>query len=114
MADDHYFTYSAVCTGEGHTTMESGISSLPITTWTIDKDRDTYWYEPGWKLVTVAGESPTAVVADITTGGVAAQTGGGSGAEGVKATSTQAAGASEVTAWVNAVAVMVAAVAMAI
>ena len=112
MTDDHYFTYSAVCTGEGHTTMESGISYLPLETWTIDKNR--YWNEPGWKLVTVAGESPATVVADTITGGAAAQTGSGSGAEGAKATSTQAAGASEVTAWVNAVVVMVAAAAMAI
>lgn len=112
MNSDHYFTYRAVCSYEGHSNIRSSLnSSLKENTKTYGMD------EPGsgWSLVTVVGESPSAAVAS-TTSGAAAQTGSGSGyrTEEAKATSTQAAEASEVTAWVNAVVVVAAAAAMAV
>lgn len=110
---DHYFTYSAVCSFEGKSSLSSGVSST-MTSWTLDQDADLRTYRPFWNVVTVVGESPSPAMASATlTAAVSAQTGSGSGTEGDQATSTQVAGASEVTAWVNAVVVVAAAAAIA-
>lgn len=67
------------------------------------------------------GESPNAAAATVTSSGVdanatgePAQVGSVSGTEGAKPTSTQAARASEVTAWVNAMVVIAAGAAVMI
>lgn len=60
---------------------------------------------------TILGE---AAAATTTATDGAVQTGGGSGTEGSKNTSTQTAGAAEVTVWVNAVVVVGAVAALAL
>lgn len=72
----------------------------------------------GWKVLTVLGETPAAAVATATSSGAtekptrdAAQTRSGSETPGDQSTSTQTAGTSAVTAWVNSVVVVVAAAA---
>lgn len=107
---DHFFTYSADCSYEGHSGLRIGGVSNILTSYTTPEKSDY-----GWNLVTVVGEKPatnTDTVSKATE--VALQTGSGSRTEVEKPPSTQAAGASEVTAWVNAVVVVAAAAAMAI
>ena len=85
-----------------------------VWSWTLAQDTDPEMYKPGWHMVTVVGESPSPAAASATlTAAASAQTGSGSGTEGVQATSTQVAGATEVTAWVNAVVVVAAVAAIA-
>lgn len=64
--------------------------------------------ESGWDFVTVVGDSPSPAAATTTLTGEAAQTGSGSGTQGVQATSIQAARACEVAALVNAIVVVAA------
>lgn len=104
MNSDHFFTYSASCSYEGHSSLRSGGVSDIVTSHTMPGESGS-----GWNLVTVVGEKPAAKTG--TSSGAAAQTGSGSGTDGFQATSTQAAGASEVTAWINAVVVVAAAAA---
>lgn len=112
---DNWPTYSAVCTQEGeYTRSDSYYGNISSAFSTVE----TYSAEP-WRWVTILGEDPYTMTKTGTAGGAqqtggAAQAGSGSGTEGAKATSTQAAGASEVTAWVNAVVVVAAAAMMAV
>lgn len=115
LQSDNWPTSSAVCTLEGHETERGSVTGF-LTTQTLSHE--------GWRQVTVLGESSSAATATGTSSGEAAkqtessaaQTGAGSGTgtEGAKVTSTQAAGAAEVTAWVNAFIVVAAAVVVAI
>ena len=93
---------------DAHYTRNSSVSDVS-TVMTPDAE--------AWRYVTVLGQDPHTMTKTGTAGGAqqtggAAQVGSGSATEGAKATSTQAAGASEVTAWVNAVVVVAAAAAM--
>ena len=114
---DNWATFSAVCTVDGTQSLKDGVS----TTKTVQ----TLSGREGWRHVTVVGEKvgAKAVATGTSSGeaakqtesaGEAAQTGSGTGTEGAKATSTQAAGASEVTAWINAVIFVAAAAVVAI
>lgn len=114
---DNWATFSAVCTMDGTQSLMDGVSTTKTVQTLSDRE--------GWRHVTVLGESGgVKAVATVSSSGEAAkqtesageaaQTGSGTGTERAKAASTQAAGASEVTAWVNAVVVVAAAAVMAI
>ena len=105
---DHFYTWSAVCSYEGTSSRRGGFDSIQETS-TFDNEQ---YMSDAWKWVTIVGESPSPTTATATL--TSALPGSGSGTEGVQATSTQAAGVSEVTAWVNAVVVIAAAAAMAV
>lgn len=116
---DQLPTVSAVCTMEGVRMFLGG--EFDTSTATITKTLRLYELNYGWKVLTVLGESPNAAAATVTSSGADATVTGafaeatnGSGTESAKATSTQAAGASEVTAWVNAVVVIAAGAAVMI
>lgn len=125
---DNYNTHTAVCSTNGWESLSGTVSNvnqaytLTYDT-TVGTDSSGLPVDTLWRILTVIGESPSGALTTDTlsgkagkqTGSVgAAQAGSGSGTEGAKATSTQAAGASEVTAWVNAVVVVAAAAAIAI
>lgn len=116
---DQLPTVSAVCTLEASSSVEDGVVKDEATTNTNTLSLLDINY--GWKVLTVLGESPSATGATATSSGVdekatgaPAQAGSGSETWGVQATSTQAARASEVTAWVNAVVVIAAGAAVMI
>ena len=102
-------TLDALCTHTGFITSEGREFALSTTVWDADRV---------WKMVMVMGEEmgKTAVTntAVTSTAEESVQTGRGTGTEKTKETSTAEAGATEVTAWVNAVVVVVAAAVAAI
>lgn len=123
---DNWPTRNAVCSYSGWSSLHGSVTNVN-TVYTLTQDTTVARNSLGitsdslWRAVTVLGESPRSPVRrTMTSSGDAgkqtgaAQAGSGSGTEGAKATSTQAAGASEVTAWVNAVVVVAAAAAIAI
>lgn len=101
---DHFMIYTDVVVFEIHETLTGGANTSE-TTMTMDMKRQG---ESGSNFVTGACESPSPAAATTALTGEAAQTGSGSGTQGVQATSTQAAEACEVAGWVRAIVVVAA------